>query len=105
LAVPSEKLFVFDYQGTRQSQGIDTGLISVPSLPDRAGNLIDQADSLTGQVSGPYFANLLTQKLGYGVSANEPYYTPGCVRNAQCVFPNAVVPLRAWAEPSGHLLP
>ena len=42
-------LFFFgDYQGTRQSQGIDTGLISVPTLADRAGNLIDRADSLSG---------------------------------------------------------
>ena len=74
------KLFFFgDYQGTRQSQGIDTGLIPVPTLANRAGNLVDQADLLTGQVSGPYLANLLTQQLGYGVNANEPYYTPGCV--------------------------
>ena len=32
------KLFFFgDYQGTRQSQGVDTGLIPVPSLADRSG--------------------------------------------------------------------
>jgi len=99
------KLFLFsDYQGTRQSQGIDTGLIPVPTLTDRTGNLSDQRDSLNGQVSGPYLANLLTQKLGYGVSANEPYYTPGCVTSAQCVFPNAVIPQRAWSDPTKHLL-
>ena len=104
--VRKNKLFWFgDYQGTRQSQGIDTGLIPVPSLADRSGNLTDQAASLTGAVSGPYLANLLTQRLGYGVSANEPYYMPGCVTSSQCVFPNAVIPLRAWAEPSKHLLP
>jgi hypothetical protein len=105
-SIRKNTLFFFaDYQGTRQSQGVDTGLIPVPTLANRGGNLIDQADSLTGQVSGPYLANLLTQKLGYGVSANEPYYAPGCVSNAQCVFPNAVIPQRAWAEPSKHLLP
>jgi hypothetical protein len=104
--IRKNKLFFFgDYQGTRQSQGIDTGLIPVPTLTDRAGNLIDQADSLTGQVSGPYFANLLTQRLGYGVNANEPYYTPGCVSNTQCVFPNALIPRSTWSEPSKHLLP
>ena len=104
--IRTNKLFFFgDYQGTRQSQGIDTGLISVPTLANRAGDLIDQADSLSGQVSGPYLANLLTKKLGYEVNANEPYYTPGCVRNAQCVLPNAVIPQRAWSEPSRHLLP
>src|SRR5437879_4108904 len=104
--IRKNKVFYFgDYQGTRQSQGIDTGLIPVPSAADRAGNLMDQADSLTGQVSGPYLAKLLTQKLGYGVSANEPYYTPGCVSSAQCVFPNAVIPQLAWSVPSKHLLP
>jgi hypothetical protein len=77
----------------------------VPSLADRGGNLSDQAGLLTGTVSGPYIANILTQRLGYGVSANEPYYTPGCASNTACVFPNAVIPLRAWAEPSKHLLP
>jgi hypothetical protein len=103
--VRKNKLFLFsDYQGTRQSQGIDTGLIPVPTLTDRTGNLSDQRDSLSGEVSGPYLGNLLTQKLGYGVSANEPYYAPGCVTSAQCVFPNAVIPQRAWAEPSKHLL-
>src|SRR5262252_8721634 len=103
--VAKDKLFYFgDYQGTRTNQGIDTGLIAVPTLVDRTGNLIDQADSLTGSVAGPYFANLLSQKLGYPVAANEPYYTPGCVLNSQCVFPNAVIPQSAWAEPAKHLL-
>jgi hypothetical protein len=105
-AIKKNQLFYFgDYQGTRQSQGVDTGLIPVPTLAERSGNLAGLADSLTGEVSGPYLANLLTQKLGYGVSANEPYYTKGCVTSSQCVFPNAVVPLQAWAEPSKHLLP
>jgi hypothetical protein len=101
-----DRIFYFgDYQGTRQNQGIDTGLIPVPSLANRAGNFADQADSLTGEVSGPYLANLLTQRLGYGVSANEPYYFRGCSTPALCVFPNAVIPQRAWSEPSNHLLP
>lgn len=39
-----EKLFFFtDYQGTRQTQGIDTGSISVPSNGNRTGDLSDQA--------------------------------------------------------------
>src|SRR5215471_2635293 len=104
--IRKNKLFWFgDYQGTRQSQGIDTGLIPVPSLADRSGNLSDQASTLSGEVSGPYLANILTQRLGYGVSANEPYYTPGCVSPAQCVFPNGIIPQRAWSEPAKHLLP
>jgi Carboxypeptidase regulatory-like domain len=96
--------FFGDYQGTRQTQGVDTGLIPVPTLADRAGNLSDQASALTGTVAGPYLANLLSQKLGYGVSANEPYYVPGCVSSVECVFPNAMVPVRAWSEPSKNLL-
>src|SRR4029077_11319174 len=46
----------------------------------------------------------LSQKLGYSVNANEPYYTPSCTASTQCVFPNAVIPERAWSEPARHLL-
>jgi hypothetical protein len=99
------KIFFFaDYQGTRTDQGLDTGLISVPSLADRTGNLSDEAGSLTGTVAGPYLANLLSQKLGYAVAANEAYYTPGCTSSAQCVFPNAVIPQSAWSAPAKNLL-
>ena len=103
--IAKDKLFYFgDYQGTRTNQGIDTGLITVPTLLNRTGNLQDQADSLTGTVAGPYLANLLSQKLGYPVSANERYYVPGCTLSSQCVFPNAIIPQRAWSEPAKHLL-
>jgi hypothetical protein len=99
------RIFFFgDYQGTRQRQGIDTGLFPVPSLADRGGNLSDRANSLTGAVGGPYLAGLLSGKLGYAVTANEPYYTPGCVSSGNCVFPGAIVPRRAWSEPSKNLL-
>jgi hypothetical protein len=99
------KVFFFsDYQGTRQIQGTDTGLIPVPSLEDRTGNLSDQANSLTGAVSGPYWANLLSQKLGYPVSTGEPYYTPGCNNPSQCVLPNATIPQSAWSAPALNLL-
>jgi len=103
--IRKNKVFYFaDYQGTRTAQGIDTGLIAVPTVADRTGNLSDQAAALTGSVSGPYLANLLSQKLGYTVSANEPYYAPGCTSSIQCVFPNAVVPMSAWSAPAQHLL-
>ncbi|MDP9055609.1 MAG: carboxypeptidase regulatory-like domain-containing protein [Acidobacteriota bacterium] len=104
---PIKKNAVFffgDYQGTRNNQGQDTGLIAVPTVADRTGNLSDITSTLTGKVSGPYIASLLTQKLGYNVAANEPYYMPGCVSSAQCVFPNAVIPQRAWSSPAQHLL-
>ena len=99
------KLYFFgDYQRTGTNQGIDTGLIPVPTLANRSGDFTNLADSLTGTVAGPYFAKILSQKLGYTVSANEPYYTSGCTLNTQCVFPNAFIPQRAWSEPAKHLL-
>jgi hypothetical protein len=100
----NKAFFFLDYQGTRQIQGVDTGLIPVPSVADRAGDLSDQASALTGSVNGTYFANVLSQELGYPVTAGEPYYTSGCTSPAVCVFPNAVIPQRAWASPSPHLL-
>src|SRR5262249_22322593 len=84
--------FFGDYQGTRTTQGIETGLIPVPSNADRNGQLGDLADSLTGTVNGAYWANLLSQRLGYKVSPGEQYYKPGCASSAQCVFPGAVIP-------------
>lgn len=103
--IRKNKIFYFgDYQGTRSNQGIDTGLIAVPTLAERTGDLSGIASSLTGTVSGPYIANLLSQKLGYPVAANEPYYTPGCNVPAACVFPNAIIPQSAWSSPAQHLL-
>jgi len=102
--ISHQKIFFFtDYQGTRTNEGAETGLISVPSLPDRAGNLSDLASTLTGTVSGPYLARLLSQELGYGASAGEPYFKTGCT-SASCVFPNAVVPKSAWSGPAARLL-
>jgi hypothetical protein len=104
--IRKDRIFFFgDYQGTRSNQGLDTGLIAVPTLAERSGDLSGIAGSLTGAVSGPYLAGLLTQKLGYGVTANEPYYVPGCTGSAQCVFPEAAIPKRAWSAPAQHLLP
>lgn len=109
-----DRLFFFgDYQGTRSTQGVDTGRIPVPSAGDRAGNLSDLAGSFRTTaadgstapttVSGPYWATLLSQKLGYTVSAGEPYYTPGCTTGT-CVFPNAVISRSAWSAPANNLL-
>jgi len=103
--IKKNKVFFFlDYQGTRNAQGIDTGLISVPSLAERSGNFSDATSTLTGSVSGPYLANLLSQKLGYSVTSGEPYYTPGC-GSTSCVFPGAIIPQSVWAAPASHLLP
>ncbi len=103
--IKHDKLFFFgDYQGTRQVIGQDTGLIPVPSPLERTGNLSEVASSLTGSVSGPYWANVLSQELGYPVSVGEPYYTPGCPSPSQCVLPNAVIPTSAFSAPAQHLL-
>jgi hypothetical protein len=99
-----QKIYFFgDYQGTRTTEGVETGLISVPSVEDRQGNLSDVASSLTGAVSGSYLANSLSQKLDYTVTAGEPYYAPGCTK-AGCVFPGAVIPQSAWSAPALNLL-
>ncbi len=87
-----DRIFFFsDYQGTRQTQGIDTGTISVPSAAQRSGSF----DDLTGKVSGPYLASLLSQKLGYSVHSGEPYST---------VFANGVIPQSAWSVPAQRML-
>ena len=100
-----KKIFFFaDYQGTRNNESVDTGLIPVPTLANRMGNFSDRADSLSGSVSGPFLANILSQRLGYAVSANEPYFIPGCTSSSQCVFPNAIIPMQAWSNPSRNLL-
>jgi carboxypeptidase family protein len=109
-----DKIFFFaDYQGTRSTQGVDTGQIPVPSAPDRTGNLSDLAGAFVTTdangatvpttVSGPYLANMLSQKLGYAVTAGEPYYTAGCT-NSTCVFPGPIIPQSAWSAPAKNLL-
>ena len=104
--IKRDKIFFFaDYQGGRTAQGIETGRLPVPSLANRAGDFSDIAGSLTGSVNGSYMAQLLSDRLGYEVSPNEAFYAPGCVSTAQCVFPSAVVPGRAWSVPAQRLLP
>ncbi|HTV56779.1 MAG TPA: carboxypeptidase regulatory-like domain-containing protein [Terriglobia bacterium] len=103
--IKRDKAFFFlDYQGTRTEQGVDTGLIPVPSAQDRQGNLSDEESALTGTVQGSYFASQLSQKLGYPVTAGEPYYTSGCMSSSQCVFPGAQIPQSVWASPVAPLM-
>ena len=103
--IRKNKLFFFgDYQGQRTIQGLETGLVQVPSLANRGGNFSDAANTLTGQVNGDYLAKTLTNHLGYGVTTGEPYYAPNCTSTEQCVFPNAVIPQRAFSVPATRLL-
>jgi hypothetical protein len=112
--IRKNKIFFFaDYQGTRATQGVDTGQIPVPSLQDQMGNLSDLASSFVTTnaegntvpttVSGTGWAGILSDRLKYTVSAGEPYYTPGCTPST-CVFPGAVIPTSAWSAPATNLL-
>jgi len=117
------KLFFFsDYQGTRQILGQSTGDIAVPSAENRAGNMGPATfGTISGApgnlaftpntVSGDYWANILSQELGYGVHSGEAYslYDPNaqvntCTSTAQCVFPNGVIPSGAFTTPSKNIL-
>jgi Carboxypeptidase regulatory-like domain len=101
--IKRDKAFFFvDFQGTRQEVGTVANVL-VPSPTDRTGNLQDLESSLENSdpangglgVQGPYWANLLSNELGYSVSPGEPYYSVGCTNSAQCVFPNGVIPASA----------
>jgi hypothetical protein len=103
--IRKNKLFFFgDYQGQRTIQGLETGLVQVPTLANRTGNFADAASTLTGQVNGSYLAQTLSSRLGYGVTDGELYYTPNCTSTLQCVFPNAMIPQRALSAPATRLL-
>jgi len=103
--VLKDKVFFFiDYQGTRTTEGITSPVTTVLSNAERAGNFSDAASMLTGTVSGQNIANLLSNKLGYGVYVGEPYYIAGCTSAAQCVLPNATIPQSAWSSPAQALL-
>ncbi len=106
-----DKLFWFtDYQGTRQVQGAETGIVNLPPAAQFQGNF--DPSLLTGTVDSPTtpcagcldWPSRLSQRLGYTVSGGEPYSFPGCTStnysststNA-CVFPGGVIPQRAWS--------
>ncbi|HUY86266.1 MAG TPA: TonB-dependent receptor [Acidimicrobiales bacterium] len=101
--VRDKGFFFADYQYTGMKQGASSGLVSVPSQSNRDGNFSDVADSLSGAVSGPYWAQRLARQLGYTVWKDEPYYFPGCSISS-CVFPDATIPKRVWSAPASNLL-
>jgi hypothetical protein len=96
--------FFIDYQGTRMTQGVDTGLIPVPSSEERAGDFSGNDGTMKGDVTGSYWANALAQQLGYAVTVGEPYYTAGCTAPTACVFPNARILQSVWSAPAKALL-
>jgi hypothetical protein len=106
------KVFWFsDYQGTRQVQGAESGLVTVPTADQRQGNfdpsVFATSDGPT-TVDGAYWAQVLSQRLGYTVAQGEAYSFPGCNSTNSaggCVFPGGVIPQSAWSVPSSNLLP
>ncbi len=83
-----------DYQGTRLTEGIDTGEIAVPSIAERGGNF--SQNPLTGSVNGTAWATRLsTLLMGQTVTAGEPYSQ---------VFPTGQIPQTAWSAPAKNLL-
>jgi hypothetical protein len=82
-----------DYQGTRLTEGIDTGDISVPSMAERGGDFSQVP--LTGSVNGSAWAAQLSSALGQTVTPGEPY--------AQ-VFPTGKIPQSIWSAPAKYLL-
>jgi hypothetical protein len=102
------KLFWFtDYQRTLQVQGAGTGVVSLPTVDQRAGNFdpsaFTDANGNPTVVNGDYWAQVLSQRLGYTVQNGEPY--GGCASTADCVFPGGTIPQRAFAKPAVGILP
>jgi hypothetical protein len=89
-----KSLFLFgDYQGTRLTEGIDTGDIAVPSVAERGGDFSQMP--LTGSVNGNAWAAQLSTLLGRSVTAGEAY---------SAVFPNGIIPQSIWSAPAKVLL-
>jgi hypothetical protein len=122
--IRKDKTFFFlDYQGTRQTQAspVNTQMPSAANFTgdfsDSAGAFSTSTDSnnnpIASTVNGPFFASLLSSRLGYPVAGDGSeayYYTAStinpntslpygsdCNNNTQCVFPNAVIPKTAWS--------
>jgi hypothetical protein len=63
-------------------------------MANRSGDF-GSASAFNGTVNGPYLAQVLTQRLGYQVTQNEPF--------AQ-VFPDGRIPTRAWGAAPARML-
>src|SRR6202451_1968198 len=112
--IRKNRLFFFgDYQGTRSTQGVDTGQIPVPSLQDRAGNFSDSpnlfsisSDSKGNPIAstvqstctnGQCLAAVLQNSLGYPVNSAEPFYF-----TASTINPATINPTTGAGSPFGY---
>jgi len=125
--IKNKTFFFLDYQGTRQTQA-PTQTATIPSATNFSGDFSDSpeafnsgtdaaANPIATIVQGPGFADVLANRLQYGVSDSEPYYYTAdmvdpstidangigvpygsdCTLNTQCVFPNANIPRQGWS--------
>jgi|HubBroStandDraft_1064217.scaffolds.fasta_scaffold00581_11 hypothetical protein len=103
--IQRNKTFFFgDYQGTRSTQGVDTGQIPVPSAQDRVGNFSDSAGSFSTStnsngipiastvdsacVNDQCLAAALHASLGYPVTSAEPFYFTASMINPATITPS-----------------
>src|ERR1700722_6551827 len=122
--IKKDKIFFFaDFQGTNRNIAASSSTV-VPSAADLTGNLSDWdpqwqnsiANSL-GVVEGTGWAGVLSKRLGYTVTDQEPYVYDTdsngnlvkCTNNnpnsaTGCVFPNETIPKAAWDPVVSHLL-
>ena len=115
-----DKLFWFtDYQGTRQVQGAETGIVSLPSAAEHQGQFdpailapngpdgtcLTSTNCVDGTSAPGGWPDRLHQRLGYAVTSGEPYSFPGCTSTAQCVFPGGLIPQKAWSRAAIGTLP
>ncbi len=115
-----DRLFWFtDYQGTRRVAGAETGIVSLPSVANLQGQF--DPSTLTGSVdtgslpsasacpasAAPCldWPTTLSNRLGYKVTAGEPYSSVGCTKTSQCVFPGGLIPRKAWSPAAIGILP
>ena len=78
----------------------------MPSVANFGGQLLRLGEFANGcPCNGPAFASQCSPvRLGYTVTDQEPYYTPGCTTMRHCVFPNAVIPQNAWSPVAVNML-
>ena len=100
-AIKNKVFWFTDYQGTREIQGSSGALVQVPTAAQRSGDFsglnsfVDSSGSPT-TVNGGYWANILSQRLGYTVTPGERYGPAGCTSTSSCVFPGGIIPARTF---------
>ncbi|HTS11211.1 MAG TPA: TonB-dependent receptor [Candidatus Limnocylindrales bacterium] len=101
--------FFVDYQGSRQLSAptqtttVPDGTFDSNGDYNLSASQSSAADGAGNQVQGDYWANILSNRLGYPVADGEPYF--GCDDPADCVFPNDIIPHQAFSSAAVGLIP